>query len=108
MYGCAADAANNPTLTAHKEYKNVDLCQPLQVTMTKELKQLVATLSREANDAATEALVVAGSNALRGTGMLTRLDGGDAEVKCPSGVAQPVVYVHVRNPSTLRQHAECA
>jgi hypothetical protein len=37
----------------------------LQVSMTAELKQLVATLSREANAAATEALVVAGSNALR-------------------------------------------
>jgi hypothetical protein len=52
----------------------------LQVSMTAELKQLVATLSREANAAATEALVVAGSNALRGTGMLTRLDTDNSEV----------------------------
>lgn len=58
--------------------------ETLQVTMTKELKQLVATLSREANDAATEALVVAGSNALRGTGMLSRLDGGDTEALLPN------------------------
>lgn len=53
----------------------------VQVSMTAELKQLVATLSWEANAAATEALVVAGSNALRGTGMLTRLDADDREVK---------------------------
>ncbi len=52
--------------------------------MTDELKQLVATLSQEANDAATEALLVAGSNALRGTGMLTRLDGEEgASVRLP-------------------------
>lgn len=42
--------------------------------MTSELKALVGTLSSEARDAATEALLVAGSNALRGTGMLTRED----------------------------------
>ena len=52
-----------------------------QVSMTAELKQLVATLSREANAAATEVLVVAGSNALRGTGMLTRLNVDDSEVQ---------------------------
>lgn len=48
--------------------------------MTAELKQLVATLIREANAAATEALVVAGSNALRGTGMLMRPDADNSEV----------------------------
>ncbi len=42
--------------------------------MTSELKQVVDGLSREANGAATEALLVAGSNALRGTGMLSRDD----------------------------------
>jgi len=48
--------------------------ESLQVSMTSELKALVGTLSSEARDAATEALLVAGSNALRGTGMLTRED----------------------------------
>jgi hypothetical protein len=57
----------------------------LQVSMTAELKQLVATLSREANAAATEALVVAGSNALRGTGMLARLDTDKSEVHWLTG-----------------------
>lgn len=62
--------------------------------MTDELKQLVATLSQEANDAATEALVVAGSNALRGTGMLTRLDGEEgASVRLPRAFWSSVLLV---------------
>lgn len=48
--------------------------ESLQVHMAADLKQLVGTLSREARDAAAEALQVAGSNALRGTGMMSRRD----------------------------------
>lgn len=78
--------------------------------MTSELKQVVDGLSREANGAATEALLVAGSNALRGTGMLSRDD--DAlthQVPPRQSRAGRAVYIYIymrsRYACTERRHA---